>query len=149
MSYKAVKLLARYHVRSFFKRGLGLLPFLLFLLSFGLFSLALVPRLIDRIQVSPVLASRVRTLSIKGRVKAELPNPVRSGEYRTVPIEEAVIESGGFQAITTDNGIFELTFESRERESIPIVVRHNGREKIFRVTYPPNVYALQKDFLLQ
>ena len=70
------------------------------------------------------------------------------GPRRTVVVRGAIVEVGGFRAVSDSTGIFELPFSSPSRHSIPVIVRADSVVKVFRVSFPADRARLSRTFPL-
>jgi len=146
MNLKAGRLLAKYYLRSFWRRTFIVLPMILFGISLFLFSLVLFPSLRARLRGSAFLATaEPPSLTISGIVYQAV---IRGdGKSDHTPVEGAQVESGGFRTTTSPSGTFSLTILSPVDAEIPMIFSHSGVERVIRVSFRPGRKSLEHNFV--
>jgi len=141
LEFKARLALARYYARSASRWVWFTIPLAVFLLSFLLFAILLIPNFGRRLSESDVLSQAPHALTINGVVTQATIG--QDGTRSENPVPGAVIEGGGFRTVADEEGSYELEFRSGARQDIPIVFRQNDREEIARICFPPGCYRVQ------
>jgi len=65
------------------------------------------------------------------------------------PIHGALVEVGGFRALTGADGAYDLEFFSPINTGIPVVFKFGDRESVERVDFPSESTKLRKDFVFK
>ena len=128
---KAALLLSKYYLRQVSKRTIGLVPFLLFLVSFCLFLVAFLPSIGQRLASN--LARPPARITLTGQVFVE-----RSGDQENAltSAEAAQVEIGAFTTTTDASGSYQLEFLTPRRDDIPVVIRFQGATTVERLNLP-------------
>lgn len=134
LSYRLRKLRSRFS-----------LAYLLFVLSFALFVLILIPNLAHRMSLPGenwplVLELHGRTLA---RANASDPNS------SLVPLTFVKIEIGGYSTISTPDGTFDIRFSSRSFVDVPVVLSWNNGTRMFRVNFQQGQFDRMVEFTLE
>ena len=114
---KANSIQARYYLRQAAKRLSALLPILLFLASFMLFSTVFFPKVVQRLSSS--LAAQPERMTLTGHVIFQ-----SDGDSAPACARGARIRIGGFATTTDDLGAYYLDFWTSTRNEIPVVIRY-------------------------
>jgi hypothetical protein len=139
---KKYRILFTYHFRDLWKRIFNNWPILLFVLSFALFLLVLMPNILHR---SPIFGEWPRVLELKGSVSIET-NHVGSTKF--VSVAGATVEIGGYESVTDKEGKFHIKFISKSWTNIPVIIRWSNNIVIQRVSFDSNKFQIIEDFIL-
>ncbi|MFQ6060744.1 MAG: hypothetical protein ACE5KV_05565, partial [Thermoplasmata archaeon] len=110
---------------------------------FLLFLSILVPNVVLR--VLPIADEWPRVLELHGTVLEES-NETDSGTL--VSVSGAIVEIGGYRAITDANGEFYIKFVSDSSNDIPLVISWSDRSVVMRVTYESGQFRKTEVFVL-
>jgi hypothetical protein len=105
---------------------------ILFLISIALFLFILIPNLFHQMPMIGEMGERPFILELSGNVQVKLAgNDSASPSYAP----GAIIEIGGYKTTTDFNGSYHITFISKEKSQIPVMISWNNRTFIRRVTF--------------
>jgi len=135
LKYKKWRLLLSYYFRNLIKRIINTWPFILFILSFILFSFVLAPHLF--LHRFGIIGEWPRILEIEGTVCMEFE---KNGTIYDVSIVGAKIEIGGYSTFTDDRGNFHIKFLSKSYEDIPMIIRYEDMTEINRISFQRNQF---------
>jgi len=140
---KKCGILFSYRLRRF--RSRFSLAYLLFILSFVLFLLILIPNLAHRMSLPGenwplVLELHGRTLT---RANASDPNS------SLVPLAFVKIEIGGYSTISASDGAFDIRFPSRSFEDVPVILSWSNGAKMVRISFQQGQFDRTMEFTLE
>jgi hypothetical protein len=141
--FKKYILLTKYHLRSFGRRT-AYTPIALFLISFILFALILMPSVRQRIREKVKTSSMNTALQVFGTISEEV--IIQNGPVTMRPISGAIIEIGGEHTLSNPDGTYKLTIHSPTKQRLPIIFNYGNREVIDRISFPEGRDRVQKDF---
>ena len=144
MKVKQYSLLMRYYLRSAARRWTGLFPFVLFCISFGLFAIVMIPSIGERLGESSLLCNRPQSLVVSGVVWETV--SLQNGKVYRKPAARATVESGGFRVSAREDGSYELRFAAEGTRDIPVIFRFGEQEKIIRISFPPRVHRVEREY---
>lgn len=119
--------------------------YLLFIFSFALFLLILIPNLAHRMSIPGenwplVLELHGRTLT---RANASDPNS------SLIPLPFVQIEIGGYSTVSTLDGVFDIRFSSRSFEDVPVNLSWDNRTRMVRVSFQHGQFYKTMEFTLE
>jgi hypothetical protein len=127
---------------------MGVTPMLLFILSFLLFVMLLIPnmgqKLLEKLDIS---SSGHREYRVLGTVWEQVRR--EKNVIDTKPLPAVVVEIGGFSTFTDTAGRFELKFRSMNSKDIPIIFRLGTKERIDRITFGTGNSTIQMGFVFR
>lgn len=126
LDIKKIMLLVRYHGRLAARNFAVYVPVFFLILS----------SLLSAYAVTHTLHVKGEKLQISGVVSGEQVLPNGSVEIR--PIENAIVDIGGYRTRSGRDGGYELEFWSESVSDIPVVVRDSNQEIIERISFLPN-----------
>lgn len=122
---------------------MGAIPIVLFVCSFILLILILLPSLGQRLREAPILNLEPNSLTITGTVVEELKES--SGTTTEKPISGVIVESGGFRTVSGSGGGYELEFRSEVKRDVPVILRQGNHEIVVRVDFPDGEDQVRKN----
>ena len=144
MRWKAWILLSRFYTRSAAKSLFSRLPLVLFVVSFLLFAIVMIPSIRDRLRNSRLLTQQMVTFSFSGKVGRMVSVPNGFPEILALP--GATVEVGGSKGTTDENGKYELQAQAYAGQTIPIVFTYQRTSAIDRVSVPNVGKEIKEDF---
>ncbi len=111
MRRKEILVMVRYYLRRAVKRSIGLLPFLIFAISFLMLVLAALLTVDQRLYDIPIIPFGPKTLEVAGTAYGRAGSEGGASDFR--PLPGAVVESGGFRTTSDSNGAYQLRFRSQ------------------------------------
>jgi hypothetical protein len=139
---KKYKLLFTYHFRNLWRRLFNNWPIILFVLSFILFILILIPNILHRF---PIFGEWPRVLELDGSVSIEKKD-VNSTKF--IRVAGAKVEIGGYESVTDAEGKFNIKFVSKSWTNIPVIIQWSNNSVIQRVSFDSNKFQITEVFFL-
>jgi hypothetical protein len=139
---KQYKMLFRYYFRNFWKKVSSTWPIILFVISLFLFSSVLAPNVAHR---QPIWGEWPIVLELHGSVFVQTNENQNSG---LIPVSRALIEVGGYSAITDPDGMFHIKFVSKSFNNIPVIIQWSNKTVIKRVSFESGQFEKTEVFIL-
>ena len=143
-SFKAARILSRYHLKEGTKRFFGWLPFVLFLTSFGLFATIFFPAIGHRL--ANHLTHQPEEFTLSGQVL------IRANDAPATPptaANGARVEIGGFATTTDSAGSYRVQFWTPQRDSVTVVLRFRNTITIEMLQLPSTGNHWTRDWVLE
>ena len=137
-------LLFRYYFRSIRRRFISIPKLLVVLSLIGVFALVLFPSLRARLRDTQIPSQS--SFHISGLISQQVKEAERTSNQ---PIHGALVEVGGFRALSGADGTYDLEFSSPVNSGIPVVFKFGDRESVERVDFPSESTKLKKDFVFK
>ena len=144
VSFKAFDILVKYHGRRVLKGGTAKLPYLLFVVSFLLFAIALLPGLRSRLRDSILMSDQPVRIDLQGTVTSETVDS--KGLRMTHPLGGVIVEVGALNTRTSTDGKYLLSTDAFRGEDLPVIFDHQDQTVIGRVRIPNNGKSVIYDF---
>ena len=142
--FKTARMRSRYYLQEVSKRFFGWLPFVLFLVSFGLFATVFFPAIGHRL--AHRLSTQPERFILTGRVSIVTND---TSDTPAEPANEVRIEIGGFFAATDPAGAYRLQFWSPQRHRVTVVLRFRDTITIRTLRLPSTGHEWTRNWVLE
>jgi hypothetical protein len=142
-------MLARYYLRAFWRWLRPYKSFVLIIIA-GTVYFILLRQIVAHRRV-PSLVDSPRILLVKGSVlqwdRAPFSLSPTPAPRLFKPVAAAVVDVGGYRALTNSQGEYEVEFTSVSNHDIPIVIRINGQQLVERISFITGETRVRQDFI--
>jgi len=140
---KKYKMIFKYCLRGFWKKIFTTWPTILFIISFVLFILVLIPNVV--LHRMPILGEWPNIFELHGSVLIEKNDSNSSG---FIGVTGTMVEIGGYKSMTDQEGKFYIKFVSESSTNIPVIIQWSNKVVIKRVSFESNQFEKTERFTL-
>ena len=142
--FKTARIRSRYYLQQATKRFFGRLPFVLFLVSFGLFATVFFPAIGHRL--AHRLGNQPEQFILAGRVSIATND---ASDTPAKPANDVRIEIGGFYTATDAAGAYRLQFWTPQRHGVTVVLRFRNTTTIRTLRLPSTGNEWTRNWVLE